>query len=668
MLHINEGTARDLSRSLKLEWLETNGLGGYAMGTVAGANTRRYHGLLCAAAHPPVDRRMLLSKLEERVRTDGEDHELSCNLYGDVVHPRGHELLMGFRQDPWPIWTYQAGCAVIEKAVVMPHGRNATIVRYTCLDSDRPVTLSAQLLVAWRDHHHLRRAEVDLDLSVAPFHGGVILTRPGEPPLVVETSEASYWPATQWYYQFTYPQERARGLDWVEDLYNPGEITWTLRSGHCVTLVASWGEPLGMDPEEALARERERREALVSGAPEGDQVARILLRAADQFVVQRGDESAPAAAESAPAALSIIAGYPWFGDWGRDTMIALPGLLLATGRAPETRRVLLTYADAMQDGLIPNLFTEAGAGAAYNTVDATLWLFVAAWRYFEATGDLALFAEGLFERMKQALAAHMHGTRYHIRMEEDGLISAGDETTQLTWMDAKVGDWVVTPRHGKAVEINALWYSALRTAEFFAQKLGQDATPFRLLADRVRESFVRVFWSGELGYLYDCVRGEERDGSLRPNQVIALALPHRALSAQQEQSVLRAVAEKLLTPFGLRTLSPDDPRYRGWYGGDAWSRDGAYHQGTVWPWLLQPYACAWLRAAGDSAEARAGLRQLLEPLVGHLQTAGLGSVSEIFDGDEPHPPNGCPAQAWSVAALLQMWRQVGGEGGDEPQL
>lgn len=640
-------TLRDLRRSLALEWLETNGLGGYAMGTLAGAHTRRYHGLLCAALRPPVDRRMLLSKLDEQVRVDGAEHALSCNLYGGVVHPNGHERLVGFRRDPWPTWTYEAGGARIEKSVIMVQGHNAVIVRYACLEAPQPVALLARPLLAMRDHHHLCRARVEFELQAEAAPGVVMLQRDGGPMLRLEFGAGAFAPSTEWYYNFDYPIERERGLDCIEDLYSPGTVEWVLHPGRAATLTAGAGEPLPMGVEEAVEDERRRREALAARAPEGDEVARTLFVAADQFIVTRPDRGKDA--------LSIIAGYPWFTDWGRDTMIALPGLLLATGRHDEARRVLLTYADAMEDGLIPNVFPDGPSEAAYNTVDATLWFFVASRRYYKATRDLDLFADTLFDRMREAMAAHVQGTRHGIRMAADGLLTAGDETTQLTWMDAKVGDWVVTPRHGKAVEINALWHSAIRTMEFFARKLGEESGPYGRLARAVKEAFRATFWSDELGYCYDCVRGEERDATLRPNQVIALALPYSVLKGTQERSILRVVTERLLTPCGLRTLAPDHPGYRGRYEGDQWARDGAYHQGTVWPWLLGPYLDAYMAHSNRSPEMRGRVRELLACLVDHLAQAGLGTVSEIFDGDAPHCPRGCPAQAWSVAELLRVW-------------
>jgi len=622
------------------------------MGSVAGANTRRYHGLLCAAIRPPVDRRMYLSKLEERVGVHGVETPLSCNLYGEFVHPDGFPHLVGFRLDPWPVWTYETQGATIEKSVTMLHDVNATVVRYRCLSTDGPATLWVRPLIAWRDHHHLNNAIVQFSLDTSLGPETVRLSRLGEPALVLHVPGARFWGASDWYYGFTYPEEAARGLDFTEDLYSPGELEWTLHAGQTATIVASIDYTLGTAADRALEDEKRRRAEIADRAPEGDEVARTLFLAADQFVVRRPLQ---VPGQKASEMYSVIAGYPWFTDWGRDTMIALPGLLLSTGRHREARSVLQVFAGAMQNGLVPNLFPDQSEEAAYNTVDATLWFFAAAKRYYEATSDLELFSDGLYASLKTALEAHRAGTDFGIRMDTDYLITAGDATTQLTWMDAKVGDHVFTPRHGKAVEINALWYSAVRTVEFFAKKLGVDAADYGRLARLVKDAFLAAFWSDELGYLHDCVRDDYKDPALRPNQVIALALPYTALSIDQERSVLRAVTENLLTPYGLRTLSPEDPAYHGRYEGDPWSRDGAYHQGTVWPWLLGPYLSSYLVLASRSENAKAHARKLIEPLVQHLSQGGLGSIAEVFDGDAPQRPGGCPAQAWSVSEVLRAW-------------
>lgn len=660
--------SHDLILDAQREWLETNGLGGYAMGTVAGVRTRRYHGLLCAATQPPVQRTMVLSGLEDSVRVGGEVAPLSTNLYGEVVHPDGYANLSGFRQDPWPVWTFEALGAQIERAVCMVHGENAVCVEYRCLAAPGVVTLVARPLIAWRDHHHLQTSRtasgLEIELVARGDHGHVadvaeamvpgacdVLVRSasGRTPLRLGIDGARFDGRAEWYFGFTYPEERNRGLDWQEDLYSPGELEWTLRPGDSVVLVASMGEAAWDDPQGRMEGERARRRGLEDCREPEDTVGRVLARGADAFVVVRPDQG--------PEARSIIAGYPWFTDWGRDAMIALPGLLLTTGRHPEARQVLSTYAGHMQDGLIPNTFGDTDGLASYNTVDATLWLFAAARRYYDATRDLGLFEEDLYDRLREAVAAHLAGTRYGIGADADGLLLAGDAGTQLTWMDAKVGDWVVTPRHGKAVEINALWYSAIRTMEFLSRKLGHDGAGYARLGRAIRASFQSVFWNPHLGYLNDCVRDDEVDGSLRPNQIIALGLPYGPLTVAQERAVLRVVTQHLVTPYGLRTLSPQDSRYRGAYGGDPWARDGAYHQGTVWPWLFGPYLSAYLTHARYSLEARRWVAELLAPLARHLQEAGLGSVSEVFDGDAPHRPGGCPAQAWSVGELLRVWTE-----------
>ena len=663
MIKLSQEQLQNFQDCLSQEWLETNGLGSYAMGTSIGARTRRYHGYFAAAMHPPVDRMMLLSGLEDTLRVNGSKFALSSNIYGqngEVVHPAGWQLLTEFRLDPWPIWTYEAGGVTLEKHVLMLHDFQGVVIRYKCLRAEHAITVAARPLIAWRDHHHLEQARVSFEPlcewvnAELPFGSSVPdhqigclmrITVDQGMPMFFEYGDGQCWGGGDWYYDFYLPEEKARGLDCVEDLFSPGEVTWTLREDQTVSFVVSL-EPLGHSVEKAVQAEAYRREALVMNIPEDKPVIRTLVAAADQFIVKRPGQG--------PEALSIIAGYPWFTDWGRDTMIAIPGLLLATGRYDEARRVLLTYAEHIKDGLLPNVFTDEGDGAAYNTMDATLWMFVVAKKYYDKTKDDTLFEQGFYKILQDILKAHMEGTQFGIRMDDDGLLIAGDETTQLTWMDAKVDDWVVTPRHGKAVEINALWYNAVRVMEYFARRCGHDEKDWARLGRAIKQNFTNVFWNEEDGCLYDCVHPDYCDASIRPNQVIALNLPYSPLTVDQMRSVLRVITEHLLTPYGLRTLSPQDSRYQGKYEGDVWARDGAYHQGTVWPWLLGSYLTAYLTLFNRSDEALEKVRELLMPLIGHLQEAGLGSISEIFDADPPHTPRGCPAQAWSVSEILRV--------------
>ncbi len=662
MMPVPQPDQSTLETWLQTEWLETNGLGGFACSTVVGCNTRRYHGLLVTDPHagttqPPAGRRVLLNKLEETLMCGETAHDLSTNLYVGAVHPEGYHYLTAFERHLWPTFTYDTGSATLRKEIFIPHGKNLTVIRYEVVEADEIVTLMVSPLVSGRDFHHLSNASAsdspaivsqDDHLSVALF-GDVSRLWLWHP-------QGRFSPITEpqngcWYYSFDYPREAERGLDHIEDLFCPGRITWELQPGESAVIIASGtqvGEP---DPDELAAEEADRRSRLLEGAGD-DSVTKQLFFSADQFIIERDGGK------------SIIAGYPWFSDWGRDTMIALPGLTLAIGRHDDFRTIMRTWMAHMRDGLIPNCFGE-DRSAAYNTADATLWMATALRLYYEQTGDMDFIAGPVYDALIEAVQHHIAGTRNHIGMDaEDALLIAGTGQaedgvpTQLTWMDAKIGDYVVTPRHGKPVEINALWYNALRTTQLFAEKLKapEQASAMQTLADRVRNSFSTGFYSETLGYCYDVLAPEGPDESLRPNQLIACALPYPLLSTTQMRSILQVVEDRLLTDYGPRTLDPRDPRYRGRYEGDVWARDTAYHQGTVWPWLLGPYLQAYRAAYGDSDQTRAYIRARLEPLLGHLMHSG--SIAEIFDGDLPQRPCGCFAQAWSIAQILDCWMAV----------
>jgi len=639
---------RDFGQAITKEWLETNGLGGYASSTIIGANTRRYHGLLVAALSPPTRRTLLLSKVEETLAVREVEYDLSCNQYAGAIHPQGHQYLREFRLDPFPTFVYEVDRDVItrlEKTVAMCRGRNAVIVRYRLLESPGTASLIVRPLVNCRDHHYLMRENSRFDTSLEVFGArDMVMMQPfaGVPPLHMWLRGAYFEPWGCWYRNFEYPEEAARGLDFHEDQYSPGFFTCEFDQGETHYLIASV-EPLeDVDPGVLMEAEQRRRASLLSGwenAPEG---LRALVSAADSFLIssREGDEGEPPD--------SIAAGYHWFEEWGRDAMISLPGLTLVTGRHDAARSVLRTYARQCSQGMIPNVIPDTEKEPEYNTVDATLWMFWAAHKYLDYTGDRDFVVGELLPILLEVIAWHVRGTRYGIKVEEDGLLRAGEAETQLTWMDAKVGDWVVTPRQGKPVEVNALWHHALR----FVEELGGKHVGPR--ADRVRKRFQARFWNEKRGYLNDVVDGEvPEDESLRPNQILAVSLPYPMLDVRRARQVVAAVREDLLTPYGLRTLSPRDPRYRGRCEGDQRARDSAYHQGTAWPWLLGPFITAHLRAAGDRTAAQEEARRWLAPLWDHLREAGLGQISEIFDGDPPFHARGCIAQAWSVAEVLR---------------
>lgn len=635
-------------RMASLEWLETNGLGGWASSTVSGANTRRYHGLLVASAHPPLGRSVLLARLDEVLRVEGEPVELGTNRFPGAVHPRGFERLESFERGLFPVATYRIGEARLERTVAAIHGENTTVVVYRLTGTEKGCELEVWPFVAGRDYHALGRAHDPP--PAASFGDGVLRIRPLDRGMELHLAipGAGFEARPDWWYRFAYDRERERGLDHEEDLWTPGPLRLTLEPGVVVACVASSEWPGERDGLALVEAERARREGLLGRVPGRDEATARLILAADQFLVRRGE-----------AGRTVIAGYPWFGDWGRDTLIALPGLTLCTGRPEEAGRVLRAFAAHLDRGMIPNRFPDDGAEPEYNTVDATPWFFVSLWRVVEATGDDDLARE-MLPVLREAVRWHREGTRYGIVVDDDGLLMAGEAGVQLTWMDARVGDHVVTPRHGKAVEVNALWVNALHVLAALERRLGDGAAADELDREiaRLRRQFSRLFWYDEGGYLYDVVDGEGRDDALRPNQILALALPFPLLSARRRRSVLKVVEENLLTPVGLRTLAPGHPEYRPRYEGGPVERDGAYHQGTVWPWLLGPYVTALVRERGERGRRQA--RELLEGALGHLSEAGLGTFSEIFDGDPPHAPRGAIAQAWSVAEVLRAWREVAG--------
>lgn len=648
---------------LAREWLVTNGLGGYASGTVAGVNTRRYHGLLVAALAPPVARTLLVAKVDEAVEVDGASYELGANEYHDgTLSPRGFTYLLGFRLDGTvPTWTYRVPGAVLEKTVWMGRGANRTFVLYRLLPGSQPAKLVVQPYLAERDYHALQRGDSRGSFEVSPIVSGILVRPwPSAAAYTLRISRGTFHPGPDWYWRFLYRAERDRGFDCLEDLYVPGRFHVALEPGEDVVLAASTEPDDGPLPEgiQAYQAEQARQEDLVRSAarlpedtlsiPGDGGLARRLVLAADQFLVRGGTRR------------TVIAGYHWFTDWGRDTMIALPGLTLATGRWDEAREILLDFAATVDEGMLPNRFPDDGTPPEYTSADAALWYVIAIHRYLSRTHDRSLLVQ-VYPCLREIVTCYRRGTRHGIRVDPaDGLLEAGTPESALTWMDARVEGQAVTPRCGKAVDLNALWYNAVRLVAGWARELGDDPEPWDEAATAVERSFVGRFYYGDGGYLYDVIGPDGvPDTALRPNQLLALALPYPLLDGAPARSVLEAVTRELLTPVGLRSLSPRDPLYRGRYAGGPSDRDAAYHQGTVWPWWLGPYVVALVRVTGDRGRAR----RLLAPFRGHLLEAGLGTVSEIFDGDPPHRPRGCIAQAWSVGVLLEAWEFLGGDRG-----
>lgn len=760
MLCLGPQTLSSVERGSSYEWLVANGLGGFAMGTGTGMNTRRYHGLLVASMRPPVERWLLVHQLETIVRFGSQEYSLHTSNYHGQVTATGYRYLVSFAEDPFPTYVWQLDGAILRQHLFMPHGENRVYVIFEVVAASQPLSLTWRPLVNARDYHGTTSASAVQSWSFAEegwegllasvpegtpapdaaagesasgreegaegqaaVHVRVIQAFPGAPRLVLSCSRQAplsegpspgsasrgaagratgrkggpaagrgvqpgpslrgrafppagavvYRPERQWYYGLHYDLEQERGLACEEDAFAPGSFVVTLSAGEAAVFSAAALPAAGSQvfaergcsaaatdgPEAreedlqrlgrlgtpaaawgARRREEERLRALWDKArphlPDTP-LSRVLVRAADQFVVQR----------QSTGTCTILAGYPWFTDWGRDAMISLPGLTLATGRWDEARQILSTFARNRRHGLLPNVFSDFGEDALYNTVDASLWFVQAVYAYWQATGDEAFVRQEMLPALHDVLHFYQEGTDFHIHMDRDGLITAGERGVQLTWMDAKVGDWVVTPREGKAVEINALWYNALRVMSVF-----EPDGPWQALADHVQKRFREAFWWSRRKCLYDGINpnGEPVE-DLRPNQILAVSLPFSPLTDQQARQVVDAVFRWLYTPYGLRSLEPDAPAFCGIYQGDQVVRDAAYHQGTVWGWLLGPFITAWNKVYGASPQM---LEAFLQPIQAALHEAGLGQLSEIYDGARPHHPRGCPAQAWSVAEILRV--------------
>jgi predicted glycogen debranching enzyme len=655
----------ELEPAERREWLVTNGLGGYASGTVAGLPTRRYHGLLVAAQSPPDGRAVLVSKFDEEVTYRDEVYELSATRWRDgTIAPAGYRYIERFcLEGAVPVWTFACADVLLEKRVWMEQGENTTYVTYTLVRASGDVQLRIKALCEGRDHHAFAHARAERT-DVERVESGVRCAPPGGiPPFYIRSNAAVVRDTHEWYLGVLFARERDRGFDYLGDQLHVGNFTFNIAVGHTAAFTLSTRADAPVDPHGAWERqvkgadEVQRRFAATCGPPDGRAPAwtRQIVAAADQFVAQRplpGGTHIPA----------IIAGYPWFGAWGRDTMISLPGLLLRTGRVADACALLRAWAALEHEGLLPNVFVDAGATPQYNTVDASLLFIEAARRTIAGGGDAALGTD-LFPAIERILRAYRDGTSYGIGMDPaDGLIHAGEPGVALTWMDARIDGVPVTQRAGKPVEINALWYNALHVAAELAPAAGGDPAPYLALAERAGAGFQR-YWDASEGHLFDVLDGPNgNDLSLRPNQLFAVALEHRALSPDKQRAIFDACARALLTSSGLRTLATASAAYRGTYGGPSRDRDGAYHEGTVWPWLIGPFAAAALNVGID----RATVESYLEPFGRTLTAYGLGTLSEIADGDPPHAPNGCIAQAWSVGAVLDAWAALSRSDGGSP--
>jgi predicted glycogen debranching enzyme len=697
-LFVGRELCANVQQGLDHEWLVTNGLGGYASGSIVGATTRCYHGLLVAALRPPVERTVLVTKVDEEITLpNGQLLKLGVNEYQDgTIDPQGYQYLDSFALEAdIPCFEYRLDDNfTLVKRIWMEYAQNTTYVQYTLRGTphdttdDTPLTLTLYPFCLERDYHSITKGTADWHFLVENQGNRCrIRAYEGAPAYqLIAGPSAQFSPTGYWYWHVLHRRDRERGLPDVEDVYQPGTFRLQITPGERITLVLSSEQELapefgGSQHEDAVAqaftRHQRRIKQLLAIAdrstdnlPKKDPVHARLVLAADQFIVVRPETydgtGGSTQLQLSPNRKTIIAGYPWFTDWGRDTMISLPGLLLYTGRYSEARGLLKAFASFTHEGLIPNRFPDSRGDALcspapeYNTADATLWMFHAIDSYLNTTGDWSLLKE-LFPTLSDIIAWHVHGTAYGIGVDpNDGLLHAGAPGVQLTWMDAKVDDRVITPRHGKPVEVNALWYYTLNCMESWAVRLAIDATQYGELRSKVSQHFVPRFWYEAGGYLYDVVDVEgvagKNDPSLRPNQLFAASFTRCLLTEEQRRSMLQKVTDALLTPMGLRTLSPDDPAYCKHFNGNREQRDSAYHQGAVWPWLIGPYVDVHLRLHNDPN----AIRPLLQPLVHHLWDACLGTISEVAEPEPPFTPAGCFAQAWSVAEVLRCWLLAAG--------
>ena len=633
---------QDFANASQHEWLETNGLGGWASSSISCANTRRYHGLLVAAILPPAERMVLLSKLDETIIVKDERIELSSNLYLEkIVSPDGYKHLNSFTKELFPEWIYEAAEIRLKKTIGMIHGENTVVIIYNVEKADSPFTLELLPFVAARGYHSLNDEGPHMHWD-ANFADGIFHNQPdGKTDLFIQVPGSSYAHTPRWFNHFQYSVEQYRGLDFTEDLFNHGIFSIELKQDDSIGIIISTEDPTGRSAHDLLSKESLRRQLLLNDQPD-DETSRQLILAADQFIVKR-DENLK----------TIIAGYHWFTDWGRDTMISLPGLCLSTGRFDDAKKIIAAFAKSVSQGMLPNRFRDNGEDPEYNNVDGTLWYFIAVYKYLKATGDKDFVLNEILPVLKEIIDSHYKGTRYNIHVDNDGLLYAGEAGQQLTWMDARIGTWVVTPRTGKPVEIQALWYNTLRIFAELLQYNSQqhDAFLVNASAEKAKQSFVAKFWHERGNYLYDNIdENGKQDTTLRPNQLFAISLPFALIEDEKANAVLNIVEEQLYTPVGLRSLPRTDSNYIPVYGGDQWHRDSAYHQGTVWSWLLGPY----IDALEKVKKKKATVIQVIENFKYHLEEGCIGSVSEIFDGKAPHYPRGCVAQAWGVAEILRV--------------
>lgn len=658
MIQISECQHADFHSLLEKEWLETNGCGGYASSTIMHCHTRKYHGLLVANIDHPGGRFVLLSECEDSINLRGKEFHLSLHKYPMVYYPHERHCLNKFAPDPYPRFTYTVDDVIIEKEVMLVGGENTLLLRYVLTGAPCPVLLTVKPFLAYRDIHTLARENEFVRTNIHEIPNGFVISPyDAMPDLYFQTNRKTRFnPDPQWYRNFEYLKEQDRGFSYQEDLFMPGIFEYSLSPGEEIIFRVSLHEDrrkIANLWKKEVARRESRSRATDTIDDRSKEYKIQLHRAAGDFIIQNRKKR-----------LSIIAGYHWFYEWGRDALISLPGLTLYTNRVTEGIQILKNMAEMRKDGLIPNNISEWDEGGAYNCVDASLWYIWCVQELLKVTGDPELIMKDFWPVMIDIVSHYFFGTSDQVSVLANGLLNVGDSTTQLTWMDAKVNGIPVTPRYGCPVEINALWFNALCFARQLAREFGRDM-PFDVdgVIEKVRKSFDVCLWIPDKRYLADTWMPDDnvRDESVRPNQIFAVSLPFGVITDREKMNgIMEKVSEELLTPYGLRTLSPNDPRYRGNYAGSPEERDSAYHQGTVWPWLLGHYTEALLKTEDNRESVKEKLSNIVTSMERHLYDAGIGQISEVFSGDPPHEPGGCIAQAWSVAEIIRLHALLNG--------
>lgn len=656
--HLNKDALTPMSMGVQKEWVLTNGIGGYAGSSVTGAHARKHHGYLIASLHPPVERFVILSKINECLIRSSRKKDFTVEQYlagdGSTAYREGIEYLNSFTYDGLVHFTTKAPEFTMTKTLAFEHGKNTIAVSYDIQNDGEAATLVLTPLFNYRVHHDASTVDtLKFDTAYEQPEIRLVPQQNKDVTIRLFTDNGTVVPCEE---KYTTGMQLQKELDVesdaLDDNYTPYQIEFPLDAG-CrkkISIVCTIEDTYEKDAFATAAAEMARFDALEKKAGYHDELAETLTIAADHFLAYR----------QSTGLMTVLAGLPWFTDWGRDTMIALTGLTLSTGRYQDARDILTTFARYVHHGMVPNMFPDEGTAPLYNTADASMWYFYAVGKYLEYTGtpeDYAFVQETIYPKLKEIIAAYEHGTDFSIYMEEDGLIHAGSGLDQVTWMDVRVGDWVATPRHGKPVEINALWYHALCLMEEWATRFGEDGSHYAALAAHAKESFAKEFWNEKDGCLYDVVDGLEGDASLRPNQIYAVSLPHRMLDADKEKKIVDKVYEKLYAKTGLRSLSPDDKEYHPTYEGCLDKRDHAYHQGTSWGFLLGGFLTAYVHVYGTSKEVITQVDAMLDATREQFYHGCIGSIAEIFDGDEPHTSRGCYAQAWSVGEILRAYTE-----------